>query len=178
MKTIKNYINKILNFITTIMIILLSISVISSFQTTFFGKKYNSFFGYSLFEIQTASMAGEMEIGDWILVKITDEVKLNDIITFERDGSFITHRIIEQYKDTYITKGDSNNSKDTPITKEQIVGKMIKVMPKFGIVKKTFFNPKVLIILIVTIIVGSSLFDKSTNKIKLPQKKEKLKEMN
>lgn len=161
METMKNYLSKITNFITTIMIILLSISVISSFQTTFFGKKYNSFFGYSIFEIQTASMAGEMEIGDWILVKITDNVKLNDIITFEQDGSFITHRIIEQYKDTYITKGDSNNSKDTPITKKQIVGKLIKVMPKFGIVKKTFLNPKVLIILIITIIMGTSLFDKN-----------------
>ena len=50
-------------------------------------------------------------------------------------------------------------------------------MPKFGIVKKTFFNPKVLIILIVTIIVGTSLFDKKGNKTtikkgKLNQKKE------
>ena len=163
MKTLKNYINGIVNFVTTIIIILLSISVISSFQTTFFGKKYNSFFGYSLFEIKTASMSGQMEIGDWILVKITDDVKLNDVITFEQDGSFVTHRIIEQYKDTYITKGDSNNSKDTPITKDQIIGKMIKVMPKFGIIKKTFFNPKVLIILIITIVAGTSLFDKKTN---------------
>lgn len=176
MKTLKNYANKILNFITTIMIILLSISVISSFQTTFFGKKYNSFFGYSLFEIKTASMAGEMEIGDWILVKITKDVKLNDIITFEQDGSFITHRVIEQYKDTYITKGDSNNSKDTPIAKNQIIGKMIKVMPKFGIVKKTFFNPKVLIILIVTIIVGSTIFDKNNQKNKLLKTEETKKE--
>lgn len=161
MKLVSNYINKILNVITTIIIILLFISVIASFQTTFFGKKYNSFFGYSLFEIKTASMAGEMEIGDWILVKITDNVKLNDVITFEQDGSFITHRIIEQYKDTYITKGDSNNAKDTPITKDQIVGKKIKVIPKFGIIKKTFFNTKVLIILIITILVGSTLFDKN-----------------
>ena len=183
MKIMKNYINKITNFITTIMIILLTISVISSFQTTFFGKKYNSFFGYSIFEIQTASMAGEMEIGDWILVKITNDVKLNDIITFEQDGSFITHRIIEQYKNTYITKGDSNNSKDTPIEKKQIVGKMIRVMPKFGIVKKTFFNPKVLIILIVTIIVGSSMFEKNNNKSnqlknKITIKKEREKKQN
>jgi signal peptidase I len=153
---------KILNVVTTIIIILLFISVVASFQTTFFGKKYNSFFGYSLFEIETASMSGKLEIGDWILVKITDDVKLNDIITFEENGSFITHRIVEQYKDTYVTKGDSNNAKDTPIKKEQVVGKMIKVIPKFGIIKKTFFNPKVLIILIITIVVGSSLFDKTS----------------
>ena len=185
MKTVSNYINKILNFITTIIIILLFISVVASFQTTFFGKKYNSFFGYALFEIKTASMAGEMEIGDWILVKTTDDVELNDIITFEQDGSFVTHRIIEQYKETYITKGDSNNAKDTPISKEQIVGKLVKVMPKFGIMKKTIFNPKVLIVLIITIIVGASIFDKNNmqnkpnnvkklNKIKKEPKEEKI----
>lgn len=167
MKTVSNYVNKILNFITTIIIILLFISVVASFQTTFFGKKYNSFFGYALFEIKTASMSGTMEIGDWILVKVTDDVLLNDIITFEQDGAFITHRIIEQYKDTYVTKGDSNNAKDTPIKKEQIVGKLVKVMPKFGILKKTFFNPKVLIILIITIVVGTSLFDKNNSKNKM-----------
>ena len=181
MKTVSNYVNKIMNFITTVIIILLFISVVASFQTTFFGKKYNSFFGYALFEIKTASMSGTMEIGDWILVKVTDDVALNDIITFEQDGAFITHRIIEQYKETYVTKGDSNNAKDTPITQKQVVGKMIKVMPKFGIVKKTFFNPKVLIILIVTIIVGTSLFDKGTkNKVEpknTPNKKEKQKEV-
>lgn len=167
MKTVSNYINKILNFVTTVIIVLLFISVVASFQTTFFGKKYNSFFGYALFEIKTASMSGEMEIGDWILVKVTNDVQLNDIITFEQDGAFITHRIIEQYKDTYVTKGDSNNAKDTPITKDQIVGKLLKVMPKFGIIKKTFFNPKVLIALIVTIVVGTSLFDKNSGKIKI-----------
>ena len=174
MNTVKSFASKILNFITTIIIILLSICVISSFQTTFFGKKYNSFFGYSLFEIKTASMSGVMEIGDWILVKITDDVELNDIVTFEQDGSFVTHRIIEQYKDTFITKGDSNNSKDTPIGKDQIIGKMIKVMPRFGIVKKTFFNPKVLIILIITIVVGSSLFDKKNNDNKVKTIKPKI----
>lgn len=163
MKTVSNHISKILNFITTIIIILLFISVVASFQTTFFGKKYNSFFGYALFEIKTASMSGEMEIGDWILVKVTDDVVLNDIITFEQDGAFITHRIIEQYKDTYVTKGDSNNAKDTPINKNQIVGKLVKVMPRFGIVKKTLFNHKVLIILIITIVVGTTLFDKNNN---------------
>jgi len=160
MKTVNTYINKIVNFITTIIIILLVISVVSSFQTTFLGKKYNNLFGYAIFEIKTASMAGTMEIGDWILVKITDQVAPNDVITFEEDGAFITHRIIEQYQTTYITKGDSNTAKDTPVKKEQIVGKLVTVLPKFGIVKKTLFNTKVLIVLMITIIVGCWLFQK------------------
>ena len=184
MKAVKNKVNAIVNVITTIIIILLCISLISNFQTTFLGKKYNDFFGYALFEVKTASMAGTVEINDWILVKITDEVELNDVITFEQDGAFVTHRVIEVYKDTYVTKGDSNNTKDTPIKKEQIVGKMEKVLPRFGIVKKTILNEKVLILLIITIFLFCSIFKKDnkekktniTNNLKglLKEKKEKI----
>jgi len=170
----KDVINKLLNFVTTLIIILLFISVVASFQTTFLGKKYNNFFGYSLFEIKTASMSGEMEIGDWILVKVTKDVKLNDIITFENEGSFVTHRIIETYKDTYITKGDTNTAKDTPVNKNQIVGKLVKVLPKFGIIKKTLFNTQVLIVLILTLIVGCYLFKKDEKE--QPKEKKSLKE--
>jgi len=167
MKTINTYISKIVNFLTTVIIILLVISIVSSFQTTILGKKYNNLFGYTFFEIKTASMAGTMEIGDWILVKITDDVSPNDIITFEADGAFITHRVIEQYQSTYITKGDSNTAKDTPVNKNQIVGKLVKVLPKFGIVKKTLFNTKVLIILMITIVVGCWVFQKDNQPIKI-----------
>ena len=88
------------------------------------------------FEIKTASMSGTMEINDWILVKITDDIKVDDIITFEQDGSFTTHRVIQIYKDAYITKGDSNTTTDVPVDKSQIVGKLVKVLPKLGIIKK------------------------------------------
>ena len=42
---------------------------------------------------------------------------------------------------TYVTKGDANNSKDEPISKEQIVGKVVKIIPGFGIIRKTILNP-------------------------------------
>lgn len=173
MKKINCAVNKIVNIVTTLILILLVISVIASFQTTFLGKKYNNFFGYTLFEIKTASMSGTMEIGDWIFVKVTKDVKLNDVVTYEEDGAFVTHRIIEQYQDTFVTKGDSNTAKDSPITKERIVGKMIKVLPNFGLVKKTLFNTKVLIILVITIIAGCSLFQSDNNSNKKTKEKSK-----
>ena len=67
-------------------------------------------------------------------------VKIGDVVTYKQDNDFITHRIIEVYKDTYITKGDANKAKDKPIDKSQIIGKVTKVLPKFGIIKKTLFN--------------------------------------
>lgn len=166
MSSIKKSLNSILNILVTIMIILLFVSVISNFQTSFLGKKYNNIFGYALFEIKTASMSGTMEINDWILVKITDDIKVDDIITFEQDGSFTTHRVIQIYKDAYITKGDSNTTTDVPVDKSQIVGKLVKVLPKLGIIKKTILNPTVLILFILTIILGNSLFVKEESSLK------------
>lgn len=161
----------IVNVFSTLLIVFLIVSILSNFQTMFLGKKYNQLFGYTLFEIKTASMSGKIEIGDWIVVKITDDVKLNDIITYEQEGSFITHRLIERYNESYITKGDSNNTKDNPISKNQIVGKVVKVMPKFGIYKKTLFNPWVLLSLFVTLIIYCNLFNQNNNYLNFIKKK-------
>ena len=173
MEIVKKNINKIFNIIITVLIILLLANIIASFQTTFLGKDYNNIFGYTLFEVKTGSMEDTLKVGDWVLVKITDDVELNDIITYEEDNSFITHRIIEIYKDTYITKGDANNSKDSPVLKSQIVGKVIKIFPKFGIIKKTLLNPKVLILFIITLVLGISLLKKGQKNNSHDKKEEK-----
>lgn len=156
--------NIMLNIFSIMIIVFLCISIFSNFQTVFLGKKFNQLFGYTMFEIKTASMTPKIKIGDWILVKITNDVKLNDIVTYEDNGSFVTHRLIESYNNTYVTKGDSNNTKDEPITNNQIVGTVVKIMPKFGILKKTLFNPWVLISLFITVMLYCLLFDNNQNK--------------
>ena len=146
---------KIINIILDILIVIfgifLLISIYNNVQIKILGNEYSSFFGYSTFEVQTGSMAETINPGDWIIVKNTKNVKLRDIITYSQKGEFITHRIVETYKDSYITKGDANNSKDDAIDKSQIVGKVIKILPGFGIIRRTFFNPLVLITLILTL---------------------------
>jgi len=144
-------INVILDFLIVIFGLFLLISIYNNVQIKILGNEYSSFFGYSTFEVQTGSMADTINPGDWIVVKITKNVKLDDIITYSQNGEFITHRVVETYKDSFITKGDANNSKDDAINKSQIVGKVIKILPGFGIIRKTFFNPLVLITLIFTL---------------------------
>ena len=97
-------------------------------------------------------------------MKIDKNVKNNDIITFYKDNSFITHRIID-YKDDeqIITKGDANNTTDKYITKDMIIGKVVYTIHEFGIVKRVLVNSKVMISLFVTIILFSLAFS-ITNK--------------
>ena len=150
-KILEKITNIILNILIFIFGIVLLISIYNNIQVKLLGNDYSSFFGYSVFEVQTGSMGEAVEPGDWIVVKYSKNIKLDDIITFKQDGEFITHRVIEAYQGTYVTKGDANDAKDDPITQEQIVGKVVKVLPAFGIFKKTIFNPYVLVAIIITV---------------------------
>ena len=148
---LKNIINILLDILMVLFGIVLLISIYNNIQIHILGNKYSSFFGYSNFEVQTGSMEPTISAGDWIFVKKTNQVKLNDIVTYEKEDEFITHRVIEAYKGTYITKGDANNSKDEAINQDQVVGVVVKILPGFGIIRKTILNPIVLIALIITL---------------------------
>lgn len=160
-----NIIEKIINFLLNILIgifgIILLVTIYTGIQTKIMNKNYTDFFGYSIFEVQTGSMEKAISAGDWIITKITQDVKLNDIITYEIDGEYVTHRIIEVYNGTYVTKGDANNTKDDPIDQSQIVGKKVAKLAGFGILRKTIFNPAVLITLIITLVLFSIVVKKN-----------------
>lgn len=99
-----------------------------------------SMFGYSSLTVETGSMESTLQIGDLILIKDTDDYKIGDIVTYIREGDKIptTHRIINYAgEDAYVTKGDANNSKDMDdVTKDMILGEVVKVFPKAGLFSK------------------------------------------
>lgn len=162
-KITEKIINIVLNVLIYIFGIILLISIYNNLQVKVFGKDYSDFFGYSIFEVQTGSMKNYINPGDWIIVKSSSNIKLKDVITYKQGKDFITHRVIGVYNDTFVTKGDANNTKDDPIDKKQIVGKVVKIIPHFGILKKTIFNPAVLVAVIITILMINFLF-KNKNK--------------
>lgn len=103
-------------------------------------------FGYSVLSIETGSMNGtsvivegenpaQINIGDLILIKKTNDYKIGDVITYIHEGEKIptTHRIIGYTSDGYITKGDANNTSDTlPVLKEEVLGEVVGHYPKLG----------------------------------------------
>lgn len=172
----KKLVGKIIDYTLNILIVLFAIFLLVSMYTVVqvkvLGNEYSNFFGYSLFEVQTGSMHGTIEAGDWIIVRTSRDVNIGDIVTYKHGNDFITHRIIESYKGTYVTKGDANNTKDDPIDQSQIVGRVAKVLPGFGILRKTIFNPFVILLLIITLYLfnltfksGKSKFDIQVEKV-------------
>ncbi len=145
MKVIKKIGSIVINFLMAIVTIIVLFLMYRFIMIKVCHKDYVSTFGYSMFEIVTGSMEPTLNVYDFILVKYDDDLKVNDIITYKEENSFITHRIIGINGDNLITKGDANNSEDKVISKDKVIGKVVKVFPKLGIVKNIIITPKIMI---------------------------------
>ena len=74
-------------------------------------------------------MHGTIEVNDFIVVKVDSKYKVDDIITYKNnDGLIITHRVVSVDGDNVITKGDVNNDNDDPISKNNVIGKVIDII--------------------------------------------------
>ena len=149
LKIIKNI---IINFIIFVLGIIAIIAVWTSIQLNVQNKEYVDLFGYSLFSTETGSMSPTIEKGDIVIVKIGEQVQENDIITYKKNNSFITHRIIEIDGDSIIAKGDNNNTIDESITKDAILGKVCFIINNVEIWRKVFSDTSVIIPVVITVI--------------------------
>lgn len=78
-----------------------------------------------IYEVRTGSMEDDIHVGDYILIIKKSDYKVRDVVTYEKDGYYVTHRIIKKNKNKVITKGDANNVADEEIKASSIVGKVI-----------------------------------------------------
>ena len=165
MKLLEKIVKIVFNIIIVLMFFLVIIVSYNFIQINILKKQYSNFFGYTVFEVTTGSMSGTIEINDVILVKITQDVKKDDIITFQKKGEIITHRIIAENNDLLVTKGDANTGNDTPIQKKDVIGKVTKIFPRFGIWVKVLSDTKVIGSIIITVILfGFAISSKKEEK--------------
>lgn len=162
---------KIISIILDILLVIVTIMLIIGFyyiyQIKIQKKDYANLFGYTFFEVATASMSPTIEIGDVVVVKITKDVEENDIIVYKDEKSIITHRLIEKKETELIARGDANNSDDKPIKEEMLLGKVIKIVPELGIWRKIFITPEVaglIITLLILFGIATAFFSNSEEK--------------
>lgn len=149
---------KNIDFVAIILIIILVILLFCYSQIKIFGKKYINFCGYTIFQVITGSMADTIQIKDIVIVKLTQDVEVNDIITYKSEEDFVTHRVIKIEDNKITTKGDANNSEDNPITKDEVVGKVVFIISNVAVWMNVFRTPEVLLAIIFTIIMIKILF--------------------
>lgn len=130
---------KVIDALKYILIVSLSLLVIISFYTLIsvkvLGKDYVSFFGYTYFAIASGSMSPTIETNDIIIVKINGKYKKGDIITYKAQNDYITHRVTNVFEKTINTKGDFNNTEDNTVNKENVLGKVVLIIPSKIIIR-------------------------------------------
>ena len=96
-------------------------------------------FKYQLVAIASDSMNPIYYRGDALMVDKCSikDIKLGDILVFKSDKRIITHRVIKIYKENdqikFITKGDSNKTRDNIISDDSnIMGKGVFVVKYIG----------------------------------------------
>ncbi len=118
--------------------------------------------GYRLYIVSSGSMQPNLEIGDIVVAKETNEENINnnDIITFvDESGNTITHRVIDTIikdgKKYYQTRGDNNNSNDVGLVAiENIKGKYAFKIENVGTIISQIITPTGLMLSILILSVG------------------------
>ena len=151
---------KVFDIVTIILLLILAVLIYCVIQLKVLHKPYINLFGHTVFQVITGSMENTIKINDVVIVKITKDVKVNDIITYEDSGNYVTHRVIRQTADELVTKGDANNAEDDPIKVDRVVGKVVFILTNVSIWINVFKTPKVIIAIIISIILLSILFKK------------------
>ena len=175
-------VGKVLGYIVISVLVLLVILI----GIVFVQKKTNpdeipTILGYKPFIVLSGSMETELYKGDLAIVKNVDvnDLKVNDIIAFkDTDNYIVTHRIVEIIKDNgvtkFVTKGDNNNIKDSGYVEEDnIEGNYINKISGFGNVLLFMQKPSTLIVTLIIIAVGETIFILIDNsKLSLSDRKE------
>jgi len=101
--------------------------------------------GYRTFVVQSGSMEPAVKTGSVVIISPQETYQIGDVITFQNDlnvdlkksGATTTHRITEikddEGRETYVTKGDANDTADRKnVANSWVLGKMRFTIPYLG----------------------------------------------
>lgn len=155
----KIFLKSLFNFLILLVVIVIVFTLYGYYEVNIKGKSFVNYFGYSFFEVMSGSMSPNIEVYDLVVVKLGDNsYKKGDIITYKVGNDFVTHRVFDMEYNGVITKGDSNNDVDGVISNSDILGKVVYVVPSFGIWKKVVFDKRVMGSIFITICLFSFYF--------------------
>lgn len=163
---------KVLNIITTVVIVILLIIGVFVLISLIPIKG-----NYKILAVMSGSMKPTIPTGSLVIIKPCKNYNVNDIVTFKSYGSqkkndFTTHRIVDLSSDSgetiFFTKGDANKSQDTGyLTHDQIKGKVFLCIALVGYIigyAKTL--PGLIIIIVLATIIVYEEIKKIRNEIK------------
>lgn len=91
--------------------------------------------GFRSYAVTSGSMEPMLPVGTLLWIRASEEIQVDDVITFTLGKSVVTHRVerIELPGPRYVTKGDANDECDPHLVeKGQILGKVYMRIPYLG----------------------------------------------
>ena len=126
-------------FVWAVVAILLLFVGSGIFQRIFNRNGYTGLFGVGYAVVVSGSMEPVFHVNDMIIYQAHDrsDYTVGDIVVYVRDKGtdqeiLITHRIIGMTEDKLVTKGDANSISDKAISWDQLVGRVVFVVPGIG----------------------------------------------
>ena len=89
-------------------------------------------FGYGASVVLSGSMEPALAAGDLIIVHEEDTYAVGDAIVFRDGAGFTVHRLKSIDGETFVTRGDANDTDDAPIRAADVKGKVIKRLKGAG----------------------------------------------
>ncbi len=125
------------------------------------GKPMPRFLGVASAVVVSGSMEPEIGVGDFIVTAARSEYEVGDVVTYiGPDGVSTTHRIVAKFGQQYVVQGDANNAPDTfRPSAEDIVGKVVLVLPGFGNVAAFLQTPLGIFVVVAAAVVLWLLID-------------------
>lgn len=120
-------------------------------------------FGYGGAVVLSGSMEPAIGVDELIIVKAEQDYNTGDIVVYQTGRMLVVHRIVAMDGETVITRGDANNTDDSPIAPAQIKGKVIAHIPHVGAAVRLLKTPAATVILIAAAVLS----------VELPYRREK-----
>lgn len=105
-------------------------------------------FGYGGAVVLSGSMEPTIMTDELIVVKAEEAYEKDDIVVYQSGRVLVVHRIMQIDGETVTTRGDANNTDDTPIAMNQIKGRVIAHVPHVGALVRVMKSPVATFILI------------------------------
>lgn len=173
---IKKLLKKILKYVGIfILCCLIAYNIIFMFNEVFAKRKYVKFFGLYISTEKENSMSPTIRKNSLIIGVKTKNIKNDDIIGYDIDGSLKYHRFIKKSnQNLYITKADKNYNYDfEEKSTDQIKAKKVIAIPVIGWIFKIFESKVTTIFIIIALLLKYSY---NNYKIKINQKRKEKKD--
>lgn len=94
-------------------------------------------FGITPYIVESGSMEPVIHTGAVAFINTKDtEIEVGNIVTYavgNDTGKLVTHRVVRQDGEQWITKGDANDTEDlTPVENSQVIGTYLFSIPQVG----------------------------------------------